>query len=81
MINPEVVAQSTTMIVDKEGCLSLPDITGEVARPERVTVRFQDKKNKVHIIKAVGYNARILLHEIDHLDGILFIDKLVSPSV
>jgi len=78
MINPEIIAQSDTLIIDKEGCLSLPDITGEVARPKWVTVRFQDMKGKPQVLKAVGYNARIVLHEIDHLDGILFIDKLVS---
>lgn len=78
MVNPLIVSMSTENIVDVEGCLSLPWITWKVARPARVTVCYQDLSWKKQIIKATGYNARILLHEIDHLDGVLFIDKLTD---
>jgi peptide deformylase len=62
--------------VYEEGCLSIPGIRGDVTRPERVKVRYQDLKGKSHTIEVEGMFARVLQHEIDHLDGKLFIDYL-----
>ena len=77
MINPMIIGKSDTLCVDEEACLSLPGETGNVQRPDSITVQFQTIDGKSHIHKADGYNARIIYHEIDHLDGILFVDKVV----
>ena len=63
--------------MDLEGCLSLPGITGEVPRAEQVVVEYLDLQGKRVRMKAEGFLARILQHEIDHLEGVLFIDKAV----
>ncbi len=72
-INPEIV-ESQGEVVDFEGCLSLPEIIGEVKRANMVKVKGLDRHGKEVEIKAEGYLARALQHEIDHLNGILFID-------
>ncbi len=77
MINPILIGKGDETVIDEEACLSLPKITGKVARPLDITIKYQTIDGKTHIKKATGYNARILLHEMDHLDGVLFIDKLV----
>ena len=61
--------------VDLEGCLSIPGVTGEVMRASRVRVRGLNRNGQQQVITAEGFGARALQHEIDHLDGILFIDK------
>lgn len=77
MINPEVLYASDILETDEEWCLSLPRVQGTVARPNEITVSYTNMKGKKVLLKAEGYNARIILHEIDHLDGVLFIDRLV----
>jgi peptide deformylase len=76
MINPEVISKGEKTEIEEEGCLSLPGITGDVSRPTQITIKYQTIDGKQHIRKISGYNARIVQHEIDHLDGVLFIDKL-----
>ena len=63
-----------------EGCLSIPGYLGEVIRSEAVTVKGRDVKGRKIRIKAQGFLARVFQHEIDHLDGELFIDKLTAPD-
>jgi peptide deformylase len=63
-----------------EGCLSIPGWIGEVTRYSRVTVRAQDLNGKEIRVKATDYLARVLQHEIDHLDGILFTDRMADPT-
>jgi peptide deformylase len=75
-INPEIVAASEETNVYEEGCLSIPEYYEEVERPARVTVRFLDRDGKPQEIEADGLLATCLQHEIDHLDGKLFIDHL-----
>ena len=75
IINPEIVAHSDEMVDGTEGCLSLPGYVGNVLRHEAVTVKALNRKGKPIRIKAKGWLARIFQHEIDHLDGVLFIDK------
>jgi peptide deformylase len=75
LINPEVVERSG-LESEVEGCLSLPGITDKVDRPAFVTVRAQDLEGLSVELKAEGFHARALCHEIDHLDGILFPDHL-----
>jgi peptide deformylase len=76
MVNPEVVGRSPETWLFEEGCLSIPGIRGDVTRPERITVRYQDVDGKSHLIDLEGMFARVVQHEIDHLDGKLFIDYL-----
>lgn len=74
-INPKILKKSWKKEIDQEGCLSIPGITGNVKRHYKVTVETYDENaNKIQI-EAKGLMARIFQHEIDHLDGILFIDK------
>ncbi len=76
LVNPEVVAQSTERGVREEGCLSLPGHYADVERPLRVKVRYLDLAGAKQEIEADGLMATCLQHEIDHLDGVLFIDYL-----
>lgn len=77
MINPVLLGQSKETCIEEEACLSLPKESGKVERSISITVKFQTIDGKEHIHKADDYNARIILHEMDHLDGILFTDKVV----
>ena len=75
IINPEIVARSEEMVDGAEGCLSLPGYAGNVLRHEAVTVKALNRRGKPVKIKAKGWLARVFQHEIDHLDGVLFIDR------
>jgi peptide deformylase len=75
LINPEII-EAEGRVVEEEGCLSLPGITENVARAERVLVRGHDLEEREREIEAEGLLAVALQHEIDHLEGILFIDRL-----
>ena len=77
LVNPEIIAQEGQIISD-EGCLSIPDITEKVARPYRVRVKGLDLKGRETSVEGEDLLARALCHEIDHLDGKLFIERL-SP--
>jgi peptide deformylase len=77
LINPEIVARDGDVIA-REGCLSVPDYTGNVNRAERIHLRYQDDAGVTHDIDCEGYEARAVQHEMDHLDGLLFLDRLVS---
>ncbi|NCB50341.1 MAG: peptide deformylase [Clostridia bacterium] len=80
LLNP-VVVKARGEQREIEGCLSIPGIFGRVKRPERVVVRALDEKGRKVELEATGFSARILCHEIDHLDGILFIDKVIPGSI
>ncbi|CAA2103399.1 MULTISPECIES: peptide deformylase [unclassified Methylobacterium] len=75
-IDPEIVWASEEKRVYDEGCLSIPEYYGEVERPDRVRVRFRDLSGETREIEADGLLATCIQHEIDHLDGVLFIDHL-----
>jgi peptide deformylase len=75
-INPEILSKSEETSVYEEGCLSIPEYYEEVERPARVRVRFTDLDGKVHEEDAEGLYATCIQHEIDHLNGVLFIDYL-----
>jgi peptide deformylase len=77
LVNPEIIAQRGTQQVI-EGCLSFPGVWGKLIRPSRVTVRALNEEGKVITIKGTGMLAKCLCHEIDHLDGTLFIDKVTE---
>jgi peptide deformylase len=73
--NPEIVSASEEMVDGLEGCLSVPDLVGTVSRHQSVVVKGLNRYGKPTRIKASDWLARIFQHEIDHLDGILFIDR------
>jgi len=75
LINPELISQEGKLI-SEEGCLSVPDINEKVARPSRVIIRGIDLKGNEKTVEAEGLLARVLCHEIDHINGKLFIDHL-----
>ncbi|GAB0175063.1 MAG: peptide deformylase [Candidatus Altimarinota bacterium] len=78
MINPEIIENSGKKCSDKEGCLSVPGETGSVERWTWVRVNFLDIEGKKYSLKLEDLAARIVQHEIDHLDGVLFTDKVVG---
>lgn len=75
LVNPTLV-ESEGAAVGREGCLSLPDFTANVRRFERVRIEFQDQDGIAASIEAEGFEAVVLQHELDHLDGILFLDRV-----
>ncbi len=77
MINPEIT-EWDGMAMGREGCLSVPDFTGNVIRAEQIQLNFLDPQGERHEITASGFEARAIQHELDHLDGLLFLDRLVS---
>ena len=79
LFNPEIVKQSGEQ-VGIEGCLSIPGYVGEVARAEQITVKGIDEMGRPVRHKAEGYLARVFQHEMDHLDGVLYTDRLTDPS-
>jgi len=78
LANPEILWRSTELTIGNEGCLSLPEHYAEVTRPTEIRLRYLDYQNEVREMKASGILATCLQHEIDHLDGILFVDHLSS---
>jgi peptide deformylase len=78
LINPDVRADGPESVEDWEGCLSIPDIRGRVPRARRVMVRAYDRRGKPIELQASGFSARVIQHETDHLDGILFFDRMRS---
>lgn len=76
MVNPEILWTSEDTVTQNEGCLSVPDQRGEVCRPTEIHVRYMDENNTVQELKTSGYRATCIQHEIDHLNGILYIDHL-----
>ncbi len=74
MVNPEIVELSSENALDEEGCLSLPKQFAKVERPKEIVVKFQDLKGVFKQLRLSDLDARVVLHEIDHLNGVLFID-------
>ena len=76
LVNPQIVRFSDDMARYNEGCLSLPEHYAEIERPEGITVEFLDRDGKPRSLDATGLLSRCIQHEMDHLDGILFVDHL-----
>jgi peptide deformylase len=79
MINPEFVERDG-MQLEEEGCLSVPGFTSTVARPKRVVVKGLNRQGEMHTLEGTGLMARALQHEVDHLNGCLFVDRLRGIS-
>ena len=80
MVNPEIIKHSTELKKWEEACLSVPGLCWDVERRTRIIVRYQDKNWKEHVQKYSGFSAVVIQHEIDHLEGILFTDKIIGET-
>ena len=78
LANPEILGRSPELTTGNEGCLSLPEHYAEVTRPAKIRLRYLDYQNEIREIEASGLLAMCLQHEIDHLDGVLFVDHISS---
>ncbi len=81
LVNPDVTAVPEPRTAYEEGCLSFPGIRGDVTRPDEITVKFQDAAGVPHVLRCTGLLARCIQHETDHLNGILFIDRMETESL
>lgn len=79
LINPRIL-KSSGGVISEEGCLSVPGVRGKVKRPETITVTYLDRAGKRHKEEITGILARVFCHEIDHLDGVLFVDKMIEET-
>lgn len=80
MANPEVTPETgTPEFLYEEGCLSFPKIRGDVARPDAINVKYQDEHGAPHVLRCDDLLARCIQHEVDHLNGVLFIDRMEKP--
>ena len=77
MINPEIVSRSGAAVM-REGCMSVPDYTGDVERATEIAIRFDQPDGTVREFTATGFEAVAIQHEMDHLDGVLFLDRIAS---
>lgn len=77
MVNPEIISYDG-FTKGREGCMSVPDHTGNVIRAESIEVEYFDEFGEKHCIQSSGFEARAIQHELDHLEGLLFLDRLVS---
>jgi peptide deformylase len=78
LINPEITPVGDATVEDWEGCLSIPDIRGRVPRARQIVVKAYDRRGKRIELRAGGFTARVIQHETDHLDGVLFFDRMRS---
>jgi len=77
MVNPEIIEKSGSRMM-REGCMSVPEYTGNVTRAEHIVVEFTDRTGQRRVIEASGFEAVAIQHELDHLDGMLFLDRVSS---
>lgn len=75
LVNPEISKMSKDTVMGTEGCLSIPELVGDVERAESITIKAQTRFGQVTKLKASGWLARIFQHEVDHLNGVLFTDR------
>ncbi len=80
MINPQILTKSKNCDLGEEGCFSIPNIFGPVMRPHEITLQYTTVDKKTVLRRFVGYNARVIQHEVDHLNGILFTDLIKDKS-
>lgn len=80
VVNPELELLDSPSVSYEEGCLSFPDIRGDVKRPAEVRLKFQDTDGNNHVLECDGIFARCVQHEVDHLNGVLFIDRMSKKT-
>lgn len=76
IVNPVILSLSGKKDIKKESCMSLPQVRGDVERRDKLHLSYQDRFGNTNEIKLEGFKSRVVLHEIDHLDGILFVDRM-----
>jgi peptide deformylase len=81
LINPAVAAIHEPTTVSDEGCLSFPEIRGDVIRPDRIRVQYRDVQGHPHTLDCTGLLSRCIQHEVDHLNGVLFIDRMDKKTL
>ncbi len=81
VVNPEITVIPEPTTVYEEGCLSFPEIRGDVVRPDEIVVKYQDGHGIPHTLHCNGLFARCIQHEADHLNGVLFIDRMDAPTL
>lgn len=81
LVNPEVTLVPEPTTVYEEGCLSFPQIRGDVVRPDEITVKFKDTAGHAHELRCNGLLSRCIQHEVDHLNGVLYIDRMAEEVV
>lgn len=79
LINPQIKKQSDTLCRMEEGCLSIPGVYLDVIRPEAIEVSYKNEQGKLQTLKASGLLARVIQHEMDHLNGVMFVDRVDNP--
>ena len=77
MVNPQVIERSGSKVM-REGCMSVPDYTGNVTRAEHIVIEFTNRTGQLRVIESSGFEAVAIQHELDHLDGLLFLDRVSS---
>jgi len=80
-INPEIISKSKNTNIMYEGCLSIPNTYGKVERANKITIKYQDENGEYKKMKAEGFFSRVIQHENDHLDGILFTTKVIGKTL
>lgn len=80
MINPEIKSSGGSLVIEEEGCLSIPEVFFDVQRPDQVQVAYRDLDGRPQILQADGLLARVIQHEMDHLQGVLFVDRVQNSS-
>jgi peptide deformylase len=81
LINPTVTAEHKPTTMSEEGCLSFPEIRGDVIRPDLIRVQYRDVQGHPHTLECTGLLSRCVQHEADHLNGVLFIDRMDKPTL
>jgi len=81
IVNPKIEAEPEPTTITDEGCLSFPEIRGDVVRPDRIWVHFQDVQGHLHTLTCNGLLSRCIQHEADHLNGVLFIDRMDKKTL
>lgn len=81
LVNPEITSIPLPETVYEEGCLSFPQIRGDVVRPDKITVKFKDTSGHSHVLVCTGLLSRCIQHEADHLNGILYIDHMSKATL
>ena len=80
LINPEIIEMSEELVLESEGCLSIPGVVGMVERPAYIKIKATDRDGKEITVEGEGMLAKAICHELDHLNGVLFIDKVVESE-
>lgn len=81
IVNPVILSESGKKDIKKESCLSLPKVRGEVERRNKLHLKYQDRFGRSHTTSMEGFKARVVFHEVDHMDGVLYIDKMKAGKV